>query len=64
MTGFLPRAAIAATILVVFAAPASAQGDLAGLRAQYRRPAEIPFPQSNPYTPETHLQQLERAHIG
>ena len=38
--------------MIVFAAPASAQGDLAGLRAQYRRPAEIPFPQTNPYTPE------------
>ena len=52
MTGFLPRAAMAATALVVFAAPVAAQGDLAGLKAQYRRPAEIPFPQSNPYTPE------------
>ena len=46
MTGLLPRAAIAATILIVFAGTGrSAQGDLAGLKAQYRRPAEIPFPQ-------------------
>ncbi len=52
MTRFLPRAAIAATALIVFVAPVAAQGDLAGLKAQYRRPAEIPFPQSNPYTPE------------
>jgi len=52
MTAFLPRAAVAATALIVFAAPVAAQGDPAGLKAQYRRPAEIPFPQSNPYTPE------------
>lgn len=33
------------------AAPAAAS-DLDALKAQYRRPAEIPFPASNPYTPE------------
>jgi len=52
MIALLTRAAGAATMVLVLACPASAQGDPAGLKAQYRRPAEIPFPQSNPYTPE------------
>jgi cytochrome c peroxidase len=32
--------------------PAVAADDLAALQSRYRRPADIPFPASNPYTPE------------
>lgn len=39
--------AVASTIAV----PAVAE-DMAGLKAAYRRPSEIPFPAANPYTPE------------
>jgi cytochrome c peroxidase len=46
------RAAAAAAVLVASAWPAQAQGDAASLKKQYLRPAEIPFPVSNPYTPE------------
>jgi cytochrome c peroxidase len=36
----------------VSTAPARADADLAQFKAAYRRPTEIPFPESNPYTPE------------
>jgi cytochrome c peroxidase len=46
-------AAAAAVIPSFFSlAPAYGQAALDGLKASYRRPAEIPFPAENPYTPE------------
>jgi cytochrome c peroxidase len=54
MTGYLRRAAAAAATILVTALSAQAQSpaDIASLKRQYLRPAEIPFPASNPYTPE------------
>ena len=54
MTTLVPRTAIAAVIVFLSAVPVFAQGsvDLGTLKAQYRRPTEIPFPATNPYTPE------------
>jgi len=39
-------------LAALFAAPATAAGDVAALKAQYKRPTSIPFPASNPYTME------------
>lgn len=45
--------AIAAVTPFVFSlAPSFAESDPKALKASYRRPAEIPFPSENPYTPE------------
>jgi cytochrome c peroxidase len=54
MTSHLWRAAAAAAVLVASVLPMQAQGsaDIASLKKQYHRPAEIPFPAANPYTPE------------
>src|SRR3954471_12211646 len=55
MTALLARIATAAaisTLLMTQPSPAQTSGDIGTLKAQYRRPAEIPFPPSNPYTPE------------
>jgi cytochrome c peroxidase len=35
-----------------FAVPLAQAQDLTSLKATYKRPTEIPFPPSNPYTPE------------
>jgi cytochrome c peroxidase len=43
---------IALAAFVTGIASASGADDLAALKAKYRRPAEIPFPATNPYTPE------------
>jgi len=40
------------TALAISAAPSHADAALALLKAKYRRPADIPFPAGNPYTPE------------
>jgi cytochrome c peroxidase len=45
-------AAAATTCVVLAASPALAADDAAVLKAKYRRPADIPFPPDNPYTPE------------
>src|SRR6185436_19280540 len=54
MAALLPRTAAAAMTMLILLVPAfgQASGDTAALKAQYRRPTEIPFPASNPYTPE------------
>jgi cytochrome c peroxidase len=57
----LPRAIQASRIALcaiaaLFVQPASAD-DLAGLKALYKRPVEVPFPPENPYT-------LEKAALG
>jgi cytochrome c peroxidase len=54
MAALLPRTATAAVIVFLSAIPVFAQGsgDVGALKAQYRRPTEIPFPATNPYTPE------------
>src|SRR3954447_117104 len=54
MAALLPRTAAAALIVFLSAVPVFAQGsgDAGALKAQYRRPTEIPFPATNPYTPE------------
>ena len=45
--------AVLALVLSVGAAGAAAAGDgLEALKAQYRRPATIPFPASAPYSPQ------------
>lgn len=44
-------AALQAFLLSAVAIPAHAS-DIAELKKQYRRPADIPFPKDNPYTPE------------
>jgi cytochrome c peroxidase len=48
---WLPRAAILVALAVGSISNAAAQ-DVQALKAKYKRPAEIPFPASNPYTPE------------
>jgi cytochrome c peroxidase len=54
MTSLLSRAALAAVLAILTVAPALGQApaDIAALKEKYRRPAEIPFPITNPYTPE------------
>lgn len=52
---FLMLAARAALTFLLFAAPVVSSvhaKDLKQLKAAYKRPADIPFPASNPYTPE------------
>jgi cytochrome c peroxidase len=49
---FLISALIAAVPIVFSSAPSHAQADLQALKHAYQRPAEIPFPRENPYTPE------------
>ena len=51
-TTFLLTVIAAAYPFVFSLAPSYAQSDLKALKASYRRPAEIPFPTENPYTPE------------
>jgi cytochrome c peroxidase len=45
-------AVVCLSALVFGAVPSRADDDLSLLKASYRRPAEIPFPADNPYTPE------------
>jgi cytochrome c peroxidase len=46
-------AALAVVVAAIAAATAAAAAeDLAALKAKYQRPADIPFPAANPYTPE------------
>ena len=45
-------ALIAAALVVSMGAPLAADGDRAVRMAKYARPAGIPFPADNPYTPE------------
>jgi cytochrome c peroxidase len=54
MPSLLPRTSVAAAMILItmFSALGQTSGDLATLKAQYRRPTEIPFPATNPYTPE------------
>lgn len=54
MIAVLLRAAAVAAVLVALPVTGSAQApaDVAALKSKYRRPADIPFPASNPYTPE------------
>jgi cytochrome c peroxidase len=52
-----PRALLNMAIAVLgvaytFAVPPAQAQDPASLKATYKRPTEIPFPPSNPYTPE------------
>jgi cytochrome c peroxidase len=43
---------LSVSALIFLPAPSQAQNDLASLKAKYRRPVDIPFPATNPYTPE------------
>ena len=45
-------AAVIMPALLLACSDESAAQDITTLKAKYRRPAEIPFPASNPYTPE------------
>jgi cytochrome c peroxidase len=38
--------------VLILTAVSAVSGDIAALKAKYRRPADIPFPKDNPYTPE------------
>ena len=50
----LVAAATASTVFAVFILTAmpAVSNDIAALKAKFRRPADIPFPKDNPYTPE------------
>src|SRR4051812_49856804 len=48
----LPLLAASIALLGALSTSVSAQTDLASVKAKYRRPLDIPFPESNPYTPE------------
>lgn len=50
--GFACTAVLSVSALMFSAVLAWAQTDLTSLKAKYRRPADIPFPATNPYTPE------------
>jgi cytochrome c peroxidase len=53
MIRLIPRTAATVAIVFVMIAPALGQTtDIGVLKEKYRRPADIPFPASNPYTPE------------
>src|SRR5688572_15149237 len=52
MISLLSRAATAAALAFALTGPALGQAEIGALKEKYRRPADIPFPASNPYTPE------------